>query len=111
MRRRSEHTRGPRYGGGSSRSGVFYTTQMSPGGRGIDRRAFLRQCAAGALASIAPANRAESAGAPRELLYNGIRLPSEWPPRQQLLPTTPVTPFYLTDPPDVISIDTGRQLF
>ena len=45
-------------------------------------------------------------------LYNGIILPSEWPPRyidpmsQEKLPVP-----YLEDPPEVIHIDLGRQLF
>jgi hypothetical protein len=46
-----------------------------------------------------------------ELLYNGIQLPAEWPPRiqqrgNQMLPVP-----YLEHPPKVIPIDVGRQLF
>ena len=46
-----------------------------------------------------------------ELLYNGIQLPSAWPPRiqqrgDQVLPVP-----YLAHPPAVIPIDIGRQLF
>jgi hypothetical protein len=47
-----------------------------------------------------------------ELLYNGIRLPAEWPPRdmdQASLDPMPVP--YLEHPPAVIPIDVGRQLF
>src|SRR6185503_16653556 len=48
-------------------------------------------------------------------LYNGIRLPSSWPPRLAGFPTSvekdPVTPPYLVSPPAVIAIDVGRQLF
>jgi hypothetical protein len=51
-----------------------------------------------------------------ELLYNGIELPDEWPPRdvrfkrfQEGAPA-PVPP-YLVSPPKVIPIDVGRQLF
>ena len=47
-----------------------------------------------------------------ELLYNGIRLPAEWPPKansSELL--LPRTPFYLESPPETINIDVGRQLF
>ncbi|MBI3693999.1 MAG: hypothetical protein HY238_04045 [Acidobacteria bacterium] len=47
-----------------------------------------------------------------ETLYNGIRLPADWPPH--LAPLTvepPETPPYLVSPPDVIPIDAGRQLF
>jgi len=44
-------------------------------------------------------------------LYNGIRLADPWPPRLRSLPTLPLTPPYLADPPAVIPIDLGRQLF
>ena len=45
-----------------------------------------------------------------ELLYNGIRLPATWPPRE---PCTrePMTVPYLKHLPDVVPIDVGRQLF
>jgi hypothetical protein len=46
-----------------------------------------------------------------EVLYNGIQLPSPWPPQPASLPADPVTPYYLTNPPAVIPIDVGRQLF
>src|SRR5262249_38706767 len=46
-----------------------------------------------------------------ELLYNGIRLPSPFPPKIADVPKDPVTPGYLTSPPAVIPIDVGRQLF
>jgi hypothetical protein len=49
---------------------------------------------------------------PREALYNGIRLPSVWPPRapdpeDRAPPRVP----YLQQPPTVVPIDVGRQLF
>ena len=44
-------------------------------------------------------------------LYNGIRLPSPWPPRVQTLTREPMSPPYLAAPPQVIPIDVGRQLF
>lgn len=51
-----------------------------------------------------------------EVLYNGISLPDEWPPRdvrferfQKGDPAPP--PPYLVEPPRVIPIDVGRQLF
>ncbi len=47
-----------------------------------------------------------------ELLYNGIRLPKDWPPRD--LPAASREPLpvpYLDSPPAVISIAVGRQLF
>jgi len=50
-----------------------------------------------------------------ETLYNGIVLPREWPPRLPDFPTSvekaPVVPPYLVSPPEVISVDLGRQLF
>src|SRR6516162_9580748 len=47
-----------------------------------------------------------------ETLYNGIALPSEWPPRNQTVTSEPPdTPPYLLSPPAVIPIDVGRQLF
>jgi len=47
-----------------------------------------------------------------ELLYNGIRLPEDWPP-QYIDPrsTEPMPVPYLDAPPAVIPIDVGRQLF
>jgi hypothetical protein len=47
-----------------------------------------------------------------EELYNGIRLPSIWPPRN-LNPNDyePMELPYLKNPPEVIPIDVGRQLF
>ena len=47
-----------------------------------------------------------------ELLYNGIRLPRQWPPRYRDGTTREVqTPPYLDNPPEVIPLDVGRQLF
>jgi len=46
-----------------------------------------------------------------ERLYNGIELPDEWPPRIEQLPAQLPQPPYLKQPPDVIPIDVGRQLF
>jgi len=46
-----------------------------------------------------------------EVLYNGIQLPTPWPPRLEEVPKDPVTPPYLLSPPAVIPIDLGRQLF
>ena len=47
-----------------------------------------------------------------ELLYNGIRLPAEWPPRITNSNSRAVRPIpYLEHPPAVIPIDVGRQLF
>lgn len=47
-----------------------------------------------------------------ELLYNGIRLPADWPPSNVGLSSEPPpTAPYLLDPPAVIPIHVGRQLF
>ena len=48
---------------------------------------------------------------PAETLYNGIELPQDWPPKLDEAAPKPVAPPYLTSPPDVITIDVGRQLF
>ena len=46
----------------------------------------------------------------QETLYNGIVLPADWPPAKG--PTqSPVRAPYLANPPSVIPIDVGRQLF
>ena len=44
-------------------------------------------------------------------MYNGIRLPAEWPPRMEKLTREPQAAPYLENPPAVIPIDVGRQLF
>lgn len=46
-----------------------------------------------------------------QVLYNGLRLPSPWPPRAEGLTLEPMPLPYLASPPDVIPIDVGRQLF
>ena len=47
-----------------------------------------------------------------EVLYNGIRLPKEWPPHYNEVPTRePMSVPYLDRIPTVIPIDVGRQLF
>jgi hypothetical protein len=106
---------------------------VSPSGRGgpggIDRRAFLRSAAAGVFAlsrSAATLGAAEAvpctAATPGAMagpdvdaaaapLYNGIRLARPWPPDRRSFPETAMDPPYLVDPPEVIPIDVGRQLF
>jgi hypothetical protein len=60
-------------------------------------------------ADAAPAATSAETG---ELLYNGIRLPPEWPPKGSNSGLhLPSTPPYLTRPPATINIDIGRQLF
>jgi hypothetical protein len=76
----------------------------------ISRRSFLRRAASGAL--LGPlGSRLTYAWAPPEVLYNGITLGTPWPPRRRFPDEHPVVPPYLTDPPRVIPIDVGRQLF
>jgi hypothetical protein len=72
---------------------------------GISRRDFLRQAGAGALSMALP----RPAGA--ETLYNGIELGNPWPPHRRAFPSDPTLPPYLANPPSVIPIDVGRQLF
>jgi hypothetical protein len=76
----------------------------------VDRRTFLKTAAAGALGYGWP-QRAAGAGAPPEILYNGIRAAQPWPPRRRDFTATPLMPPYLVDRPDVALIDVGRQLF
>src|SRR5690554_6020865 len=46
------------------------------------------------------------------LLYNGVRLPAIWPPQDQdPASTLPMRVPYLENPPEIINIDVGRQLF
>ena len=46
-----------------------------------------------------------------EQLYNGIRLPTAWPPKDRAITYEPMPVPYLDAPPDVVNIDVGRQLF
>ena len=55
--------------------------------------------------------RSRLTGRAPETLYNGITLGTPWPPRLRYPDEHPVTPPYLLDPPAVIPIDVGRQLF
>ncbi len=56
---------------------------------------------------IAPTQVANSGGA---TLYNGIVLPSQWPPAGPATQAYSIPP-YIANPPAVIPIDVGRQLF
>lgn len=91
---------------------------------GFDRRKFIASTAvlSGLAGSILSGTKALSAGLPEkskiatepegELLYNGIRLPSVWPPKYMKPKAYDPMPVpYLTTPPDVILVDVGRQLF
>ncbi len=79
----------------------------------FDRRRFLHLGLLGAAGlAAAPFGRSSAAAEEQgELLYNGIRLPSPWPPHITDVPRQPAVPAYLTSPPAVIAIDVGRQLF
>jgi len=46
-----------------------------------------------------------------QILYNGIQLPSQWPPNPKAITYEPMPLQYLQKPPAVIPIDVGRQLF
>jgi len=46
-----------------------------------------------------------------ELLYNGIELPDQWPPRIEQLTREPMPVPYLEHRPAVVPINIGRQLF
>lgn len=46
-----------------------------------------------------------------ETLYNGIVLPEVWPPKGEYKPGEPMSVPYLSNPPPVIDITGGRQLF
>jgi hypothetical protein len=73
--------------------------------RDLTRREFLTTMAvAGAGARVVTAGTGE-------VLYNGIRLAEPWPPRNRVLDDIPREPPYLREPPAVIPIDIGRQLF
>ncbi len=48
-----------------------------------------------------------------DALYNGIVLPDQWPPRRSYSSDirAGMSPFYLTDRPELVNISVGRQLF
>jgi hypothetical protein len=74
----------------------------------ISRRSFLYSAASGAL--LLPLGARPAQAAP-EVLYNGITLGTPWPPRRAFPDEHPTVPPYLKNPPAVIPIDVGRQLF
>lgn len=73
------------------------------------KKAIITTCFIGvALAAIA-GGEASSGG---EILYNGIRLPQQWPPRYEEPTKAAEMPVpYLVDKPAVIPVNVGRQLF
>ena len=76
------------------------------------RRSFLKSSSAalvGAATGLSPVSfGAEDQDG--EQLYNGIRLPKQWPPRFETLTREPPDVPYLRTSPEVIPIDIGRQL-
>jgi hypothetical protein len=72
----------------------------------VDRREFFRLAGSAVLARSLRGG--DVAGVTQ---YNGVRLADPWPPRRRSLADMPITPPYLIDPPAVIPIDVGRQLF
>ena len=79
----------------------------------MNRREFFRLAGSSAIAASLRGRDllAASSSETGTTLYNGIRLADPWPPRRRSLPEMPVTPPYLVDPPAVVPIDMGRQLF
>ncbi len=61
--------------------------------------------------TVAASPATEPDAAPAARLYNGIALPSPWPPKLTETLDTTQPPSYLRSPPAVIPIDLGRQLF
>lgn len=108
-------------------SSVFYSTigggainpQLSIGGPALpgttlfsgsldDLRIYPRALTTKEIADFWGSNITTSAGG--ELLYNGINMPKIFPPKMS--PTQEYrTPYYINNPPRVIPIDLGRQLF
>ncbi len=77
----------------------------------LSRRSFVQRALAGAAAwPFRDLFQKPAKGAP-ETLYNGIVLPSPWPPRLRFASTEPLPPPYIVEPPEIIPIDVGRQLF
>ena len=81
----------------------------------LERRKFLKQIGSVGVTGLSltgtpflSGTRGESPG---EVLYNGIRAPSAWPPRLASLSLEPMAVPYLASPPEIIPIDVGRQLF
>ncbi len=76
------------------------------------RRHFLQASLAGLGTAVSfPMLEVSAADGDATTLDNGIKLPSPWPPKIADVPKDPQTPPYLVNPPAVIPIDVGRQLF
>lgn len=78
----------------------------------VSRRELIGTGLSAILSGSAVAQKSLAFAADRgETLYNGIRLPAEWPPHAAAPTLEPMPVPYLTAPPAVIPIDVGRQLF
>ncbi len=79
----------------------------------MKRRTFLKNSAlTGISALLLPYTGFPAFPGQGELLYNGIRLPEVWPPRNMNRDSCEPMPVpYLEQPPRIIPIDVGRQLF
>ena len=75
----------------------------------MTRRTFVGTMSAALLSPLGGAHAAARAAG--ETLYNGIVLGTPWPPPLIAPNELPIRPPYLAQPPDVIPIDLGRQLF
>jgi len=67
----------------------------------------LRRCAVMSAVLLVLAGAARAG----ETLYNGIRLPDQWPPKRSRLTRRPMPVPYLKNRPEIVPIDVGRQLF
>lgn len=76
----------------------------------MTRREFVGTASAAVLSAFTPRDAAARAVG-GETLYNGITLPTPWPPPLVTPNEHPIRAPYLAHPPDVIPIDVGRQLF
>ena len=90
-------------------AGVVHAQAASKIVTPVNRRTFLKAVVTTAVGASVRAR--EISAADRPTLYNGIRLADPWPPRLRSLSALPIAPPYLVDPPAVIPIDLGRQLF
>src|SRR6266852_5210921 len=82
---------------------------LSTGAVGVAGLAALTQ-AAGSEVAKAVFLREADLPATNEL-YNGIRVPPSWPPKDRAFSLEPMPAPYLLSPPAIIPIDIGRQLF
>ncbi|MGZ0709275.1 glycosyl hydrolase family 32 [Coraliomargarita sp. W4R53] len=81
----------------------------------MNRRDFIEKTALGGIAAVLAPKVTFSKDldlSSSQFLYNGIKLPDVWPPRDMSLSSYQPMPVpYLETPPAVVPIDVGRQLF